>query len=377
MRWIDTAPALAELISGLRDSETVAIDTEADSLHSYFDKVCLVQITAGGEDSIVDPLAPVDLVQLRPILEDRSRRKVLHGADYDLRILDRDFGLRIANIFDTMVAAQLLGLEGFGLAALLRKYFGVELDKKHQRADWSMRPLTDEMLRYAATDTHYLIELSEKLEAELRDKERWSWAEEEFARLEDIRWREPEPVVEGFRKLKKINRLSRRSLAVLDRLWNWREAQARAADKPPFRILQNETMIAISELMPSSASELASIRGFSPWHQRRSARPVLAMIDEARALGEEQLPEPVEIKAWNRDRDLERAVETLRSIRDEVARDLHIETSVLAPRHVLTAAAQMRPATPEELDAVPAMRRWQRELLGERFVAALRSGNAN
>lgn len=372
MRWIDTAPALGELVSSLSDVETVAIDTEADSLHSYFDKVCLVQISATGEDTIVDPLARVDFQQMRTILEDPAKRKVLHGADYDLRILDRDFGLRIVNLFDTMVAAQLLGLESFGLAALLKRYFGVDLDKKHQRADWSMRPLTEDMLRYAATDTHYLIELSEKLQKELEEKDRWSWAQEEFARLEEIRWREPEPVVEGFRKLKKIGRLSRRSLAILDRLWNWRDAQARAADKPPFRILQNETMIAISELMPSSASELASIRGFTPWHQRRSARAILAIVDEVRSLTEDQLPEPVEAKAWNRDRDLERAVETLRSIRDEVARDLHIETSVLAPRHVLTAAAQLRPRSPEELEAVPAMRRWQRELLGERFVAALR-----
>lgn len=374
MQWIASQAELDRLVSTLSSVDQIAIDTEADSLHSYFDKVCLVQITAGGDDALLDPLAGIELKRLSEVLANPAQRKILHGADYDLRILDRDFGLRIVNLFDTMVAAQLLGLESFGLAALLNRYFGVEVDKKHQRADWAMRPLPEDMLRYAAMDTHYLIELASRLESELREKGRWSWAEEEFARLEEIRWKEPEPVVEGFRKLKKIGRLSRRSLAVLDRLWNWRDAQARAADKPPFRIMQNETMISIAETMPSSSSELASIRGFSPWHQRRCTRDVLAMIEEARGLAESELPERVEIKTWNRDRELERAVESLRSIRDDVAGQLSIESSVLAPRHVLTAIATMRPQAPEDLDAVPALRRWQRELLGERFLQALSGG---
>ena len=376
MKWIDSSSQLARAAAAIGEEGRVAIDTEADSLHSYFDKVCLIQVSAAGEDWIIDPLARLDIAPLKQILEDPSRQKVLHGADYDLRILQRDFGIRIRNIFDTMVAAQLLGFESFGLAALLNRYFGVEVDKKHQRADWARRPLAQELLDYAATDTHYLSALADRLEAELREKGRWEWAREEFERLEEIEWREPEPVEEGFRRMKKIGKLAPRALGVLSRLWDWRDRQARAADKPAFRILQNETMIEIAERMPSSASELAAIRGFSPWHQRKCSGEVLRIVEEVRSLPEDRLPARTPLRPWLRDAALERRVETLRNIRDRIAGELGIEPGVLAPRHVLTAIAQMNPSSIEALAEIPAMRRWQRQLLGEPVVAASVSGRS-
>lgn len=371
MKWIDTPAGLERAAEAMKASERVAIDTEADSLHSYFDKTCLIQVTAGGEDWIIDPLRRMALDPLRQLLEDPAKQKVLHGADYDLRILQRDFGIRIRNIFDTMIAAQLLGYESFGLAALLQRFFGVEVDKKHQRADWAQRPLPPELLAYAASDTHYLAELASKLEAELREKDRWSWAEEEFTRLEEIEWREPEPVEEGFRRMKKIAKLAPRALGVLSRLWDWRDAQARAADKPAFRILQNETMIEIAERMPSSAEELASIRGFSPWHQRKCSREVLRIVEEVRGLPESELPSRVQPKQWLRDAALERRIDKLRAVRDRIAGDLGLDPGILAPRHVLASVAQLAPLSVEQLEEIPALRRWQRGLLGEAMVASL------
>lgn len=373
MKWIDRPSGLEAAAGAMRRSRRVAIDTEADSLHSYFDKVCLIQVTADGEDWIIDPLTRMDMAPLKEILEDPSKQKVLHGADYDLRILQRDFGIRIRNIFDTMIAAQLLGFESFGLAALLGRYFGVEVDKKHQRADWAKRPLTPDLLTYAATDTHYLDSLAAKLEEELRAKQRWSWAEEEFARLEEIEWREPEPVEEGFRRMKKIGKLPPRTLGVLSRLWDWRDAQARAADKPAFRVLQNETMIEISERMPATAEELAAIRGVTPWHMRKCAREILRIVEEVRDLPDSELPARVQQRPWLREPALERRVEKLRAVRDRIAGELQIDPGILAPRHVLTSIAQLNPTSVDELENVPAMRRWQRQQLGDSIVAVTAS----
>lgn len=372
MKWIDRQGDLDEAIRSIASDDRIAMDTEADSLHSYFDKVCLVQITAGGDDWIIDPLADIDLGSaLGPLLEDRSKLKILHGADYDLRILHRDFGIRIRNIFDTMVAAQLLGVPGVGLASLLSAYFDVQLDKKHQRADWARRPLPEEMLRYAAMDTQYLKELASRLEEQLRARDRWEWAVEEFERLEEISWREPEPEAEGFRRMKKIGKLSRRSLGVLSKLWDWRDAEARAADKPAFRILNNEALIAIAETMPSSPSELSAIRGFSHWHQRRFGRELLRIVQQVRTMPEDELPERAAGRPWIRDRDLESRVEKLRKVRDRISAELEIDSAVLAPRHVLTAVAQLESPDEPALEQIPAMRRWQRRLLAQPLLDAL------
>ena len=203
MIWIDKQPDFDAAMSRVAAQATVAVDTEADSLHSYFDKVCLIQISIPGEDLIIDPLAKIDLSALGPILSNPQILKVLHGADYDLRILNRDFGFVISNLIDTMICAQLLGYEQFGLAALLERHFGFRVDKVHQRADWAMRPLPPDMLDYAATDTRHLLELFGKLRAELEPLGRWEWAREEFSRLEAVRFKDKEDEeTEPFRRLK-------------------------------------------------------------------------------------------------------------------------------------------------------------------------------
>src|SRR5947208_3819861 len=241
----------------------VALDTEADSLHSYFDKVCLIQMSIPGEDVIIDPLKKLDLARFGALLADRDILKVLHGADYDLRILHRDFGFTIANIVDTSVAAQLLGYEAIGLAALLERHFGVKLDKSHQRADWAMRPLPRNMLEYAATDTRHLIPLAEKLRAELEALGRWEWAVEEFGRLENVRF-EKEEVEEPFRRLKGLGGLDRRTLAVVQRLYDHRDALARKADRPPFKIYSNEIILETARVKPAAPAELEKVKALPP-----------------------------------------------------------------------------------------------------------------
>jgi ribonuclease D len=363
MKWIDRQNSLQEALEEVGRQPSIAIDTEADSLHSYFDKVCLIQVTAAGDDLLIDPLAGLDLKPLAAILADRGVRKVLHGADYDLRILDRDFGINIANFVDTMVAAQLLGFPQVGLAALLKKYFDLDVDKSHQRANWAMRPLTPQMVHYATMDTHYLVELAAKLEEELRARGRWEWAEEEFARLEQIRFREPEIDPEAFRRVKGSSKLSRRGLGILSALFSWRDAQARSADRPPFKVLGNDAMLEISTRMPATLEDLAAIKGMPPSLLRRRGSDLVRIVRGVLEIPEEQLPEKTAAKPWIRDNELERRIERLKTVRDRVAAELGIDGAVLAPRHVLASIATLRPQKIEELSEVAALREWQKRLL--------------
>lgn len=365
MKWIDTQEPLAAAMETLSRQPIVAVDTEADSLHSYFDKVCLIQITAADEDFVVDPLAKIDLERFGAILGDPAIRKVFHGGDYDLRIMNRDFGWLVRNLVDTSVCAQLLGYEAFGLAALLERHFGVKLNKAHQRADWAMRPLPADMLDYAAMDTRYLAGLAERLEGELRALGRWEWALEEFERMENIRFRESEEDPEPWRKMKNISGLDRRSLAVLHQLYFWRDALARKADRPTFRVIGNESIIEIAKEKPGTVRELAALKSVSRYHSDRYGGEIVRLVRAALDVPEESLPEKGERKPWIRDKALEARIEKLKKVRDRFARELKIEPSVLAPRHVLAAIA-----TEGHLD-VPAMRNWQRGVMGEELKKLL------
>lgn len=366
MIWIDKQQPFDKAMSRIAAEPVIAVDTEADSLHSYFDKVCLVQISADNDDFVVDPLSGVELARFGEVLANPAITKILHGADYDLRIMNRDFGFTIANLIDTSVAAQLLGYEAFGLGALLERHFGVKVNKAHQRADWAMRPLTPEMLEYAALDTHYLVELAARLRDELTALGRWEWALEEFSRLEAIRYRENGDA-EPWRKMKNLGTLDRRSLAIVRDLHSWRDGLARAADRPPFKIMGNDQLIEIAKTRPATTQDLAKIKGVSRYHLDRHGRELLAIVKRAMAIPEEELPEKNEPKPWIRDRETESRIDRMKKVRDRAAKELKIDPAVLAPRHVLAAIA-----TNGTLDDVPAMRNWQKQVIGDQLLAALK-----
>jgi len=369
MKWIDQQGPLDALMDLVSAEAVVAIDTEADSLHSYFDKVCLIQLSTTSEDFVIDPLAKIDLRRFGELLGNAAIRKIFHGADYDLRILNRDFGFVIHNIVDTMICSQLLGFEAIGLAALLKKYFDVNADKSHQRADWAMRPLTPPMLEYASMDTRYLMRLAATLEQELRARERWAWAEEEFSRLEAIRYRPSERDEDAFRKIKGIGRVDRRTLAAIKALHEWRDGEARRLDRPAFKVMLNETLLEVARELPENQADLKRIKGLAR-EQGRKANEVLAVVQKVRAMTEDELPQQVEGKAWKRDRPLEKRVERLKKVRDIVAGDLGLDGGILAPKHVLTAIATAQPQSIKDLEAVPAMREWQKELLADKLIQA-------
>lgn len=365
MKWIARQDELESALARVAAHTQVAVDTEADSLHSYFDKVCLVQISVEGEDLIVDPLAGVDLKPFGDVLANPDITKIFHGGDYDLRILHRDFGFVVRNLIDTSICAQLLGYEGIGLAALLERHFAVKLNKTHQRADWAMRPLPPDMIEYATMDTHYLIDLVARLREELIALGRWTWALEEFARLEMVRYRESEDDGEAWRKVKNIGGLDRRSLAIVRALYRWRDTLARKADRPPFKIMSNEAIVEIAKGRPATVRDLSLIKGVPRYHVDRYGRDLVGSVRQAMEIPEADLPEKNEPKPWIRDKTLEARISKLKTVRDRVARELKIDGSVLAPRHVLSAVAATG-----TLEA-PTMRDWQRQLLGEAFLEAL------
>jgi ribonuclease D len=364
MIWIDKQDRFDAAMQRIAAEPTIAVDTEADSLHSYFDKVCLIQISIPGKNFVIDPLSGIDLAGFGRVLTDPNVTKILHGGDYDLRILHRDFGFTVSNLIDTMISAQLLGYTAFGLAALLERHFGVQVDKAHQRADWSLRPLPRDMLEYAAMDTRHLIPLSIKVRQELTALGRWEWALEEFSRLETVRYRESDEERESWRKVRNIGALDRRSLAILRDLYSWRDALARAADRPPFKIIGNDAITEIARTKTAVPQELARVKGLSRYHWNRYGREIAAIVRLALEIPEADLPPRNEPKSWMRDRATENKIDRMKKVRDRVAIELKIEASVLAPRHVLTAIA-----TGGSLD-VPAMRDWQKRVIGDVLLGA-------
>src|SRR5207244_12666445 len=219
--YLDQPAEVNRFLDQIADVSELALDTEGASFHRFLDRIYLLQISTRERSAIIDPLPIGSPPKLGELLQSNNVEVVFHDADYDLRLLHQDYGWHVTRIFDTRVAAQLLGIKSFGLAALLEQYFDVKLDKKHQRADWSMRPLTPDMLEYAAQDTRYLLQLRDHMKSELQRRDRWHWAEEELARREDRRW-EAEEEMEGFLRLKGARDLTRGELAGLREVANWR-----------------------------------------------------------------------------------------------------------------------------------------------------------
>ena len=357
-----------EEISGVKE---LALDTEGASFHRFLDRIYLLQVSTRERSAIIDPLPIGVPAGLGNLLQSKDVEVVFHDADYDLRLLHQDYGWHVTNIFDTRIAAQLLGIKSFGLAALLEQYFGVKLDKKHQRADWSMRPLTADMLDYAAQDTRFLLQLKDQMKAELQRRGRLEWAAEEFARLEGTRW-QAEESMEGFLRLKGARDLTRRELAVLREVANWRDTVAAQLDRATFRVMGNEVLFELARLNPRSVSELAGIKGMPKGMIERGGADIVAAVRRGMESPEAELPKFPRGLRWNKDRDFDNRVAKLKSVRDSAAARLGLDPGVLCSRERLESIARSEAKNVEDLAAVPDLRRWQISEMGEGFVAALR-----
>jgi ribonuclease D len=371
--YVDTPPKLAAFTAAVRRESRVGVDTEAASFHRYRDRIYLLQASSATQTALIDPLAVSDLGPIGELLVDPQVEKVFHDADYDLRVLDRDYGFRAVRLFDTRVAAQLAGEPAIGLAALLEKYAGVKLDKEHQKADWSLRPLTPPMLAYAAADTQHLLRLRDALEQRLRELGRLAWAQEEFKQLELLRWTGPaEGDVEAYLRLKGAKGLSSRSLAALRLLHRWRETVAEREDKAPFRIIGNDALLGVSRALPQSPSELSRIRELPSSLARRHGQALLDAVAQARALPDAELPRLERRPRPQKDSGFDVRLEKLKLARNRVATELGLEAGVLCGRTTLEAVARARPSDRGALDQIAELRRWQVLALGDALLEALR-----
>jgi ribonuclease D len=368
--YLDKPAAVERFLEEIGDVKELALDTEGASFHRFLDRIYLLQISTRSRNAIIDPLPIGSPPKLGALLQAKNVEVVFHDADYDLRLLHQDYGWHVTNIFDTRVAAQLLGIKSFGLAALLDQFFDVKLDKKHQRADWSMRPLPQDMLEYAAQDTRYLLQLRDHMKAELERRGRWHWAQEEFARLEGTRW-ETEAEMEGFLRLKGARDLTRRELAVLREVSHWREKMAEQLDRATFRVMGNEVLFELARLAPRNVGELSSIKGMPKGMIERAGADLIGAIRRGLEAPEAELPKFPRGQRWNKDRDFDDRVSRLKSVRDAAATRLELDPGVLCSRERLENVARTKPKTIEELQNVPDLRRWQIEEMGDEFLKAL------
>jgi ribonuclease D len=371
VQLVETAADLAALVHRLRREPLVAVDTEAASFHRYHDRVYLLQLSSRTETAVVDPLATGTLDPVGELLSDPAIEIVFHDADYDLRLLDREYKFHAERLFDTRVAAQLLNEPGIGLAALLEKYLGVRLDKRFQRADWSARPLSADMLAYAASDTRYLPALRDILAGQLEARGRMGWAREEFALLTGIRAADPEGAEPGWLRLKGAKALRGRELAVLREVWEWRDGVARKADRATFRILNNEPMLAMAKTPPADLAALKAIPGISGEQAERRGREILAAVRRGVELPEDQVPRLARPPRRAPDLAFEARFERLKSRRNGLADELQLAPGVLCPNGTLEAIARADPDTVERLEAVPELRRWQARTIGPALFDAL------
>ena len=368
--YLDTSDAVSRFLNSIGRADAIALDTEGASYHRFVDRIYLLQLATRDKSAIIDPLPIGTPPVLGDLLESPDVEVVFHDADYDLRLLQQDYGWHVRNIFDTRVAAQLLGIRAFGLAALLERYFGVKLDKKHQRADWSKRPLTDDMLEYAALDTTHLLALRDRLAAELDRAGRREWAREEFALLEGTRW----PAEDGdsaFLRVKGARDLTRRELAILREVVPWRDAVAKQADRATFRVIGNDQLLAIAKEQPPTREALGAIKGMPRGLLESRGAELLAAVRRGLAVPETELPRFPRAPRWERDADFDARVLALKAVRDEAAQRLDLDPGVLGARDRLEAVARKNPATLEQLAQIPELRRWQVAVLGEPFVRAL------
>ena len=372
LRLIQDLPEYSALLDRLRLEPLVAVDTEAASFHRHRDRVYLLQLSTRSETHLVDPLAIHDLPGFGELLADPAIEVVFHDADYDLRLLGYEFGFRASNLFDTRIAAQFLNEPGIGLAAMLEKYVGVRPDKRFQRADWSVRPLTQPMLEYAAMDTRHLPVLRDILRDRLTERGRLDWVVEECALTTAVRWPAPESPEIAALSMKGARALSPRALAVFRELYVWRTRTADTLDRAAFRIVGTEGLIALAERTPIDPSALTGIPGVGRDLIERRGTEILEAVRRGLAVPEANLPRFPRAPRHRPDPSFESKLERLKALRVLLVSRLDLQPGVICPNWLLEGVARDSPETLESLAQVDGIRRWQIAQFGSELLEAVK-----
>jgi len=375
--FVDKPELLEACVQAIAREPRIALDTESNGFHAYYEKVCLVQIATSDADFAVDPLA-LSLAPLLPLLRDPAREVILHAAEYDVLCMKRDYGLTFSRIFDTHAAAKVLGIEKVGLHNLLADQLGIQLTIDEQRSDWGKRPLSAEQLTYAFADVQYLLAMRDKLGAELAAKGLAAEAEAEFARLTS---KEPKPREfdpEGWQRMKAARTLDGKGRGVLRELFLLRDARARELNRPAFKVLSDLFLAEVARRLPKSEEELVRVPGASPNALKRVGLQVIEAV--ARGLIAEPVARPNPAPSGQRFRkggpgapppEVEERYEKLRAWRKERAATRKVEVQVIAPNAVLWQLARENPQDPAALAKVEGMDTFRIEQYGSEILALL------
>lgn len=367
--YITRSKTLNKLVEHLLDQPVIAVDTESDSLYSYFEKVCLLQITAAGKDYIIDPLE-VDLSPLAPVFASESVEKIFHAAEYDILSLKRDYGFEFSALFDTMITARILGWAKYGLGNLLSIYFQVKPDKKFQQYNWGKRPLSEQALQYACMDTRYLSQLREIQIQKLISQNRLEEARAAFRRMTCVRSAAKVFEPSDFLRIKGAKLLSTEQQALLQALFSLRDYLARKLDRPPFKVLNDSVLLKLAEECPESLMDLRRFKGVNQFLIKQFGNKFLSVLNATYST-----PHLQGRKYANNDlteMDVVR-YEHLRNWRNTLAEDRGVEPGVILSNNDLKAVAKSNPETVAELKTQHVLGEWQCETYGQTLIDELRN----
>jgi ribonuclease D len=362
LKMITSHAQLVDICKKLLSFPSVAVDTESNSLFAYREQVCLIQFSTPEEDYLVDPLVIGDISPLEEVFASKKTEKIFHAAEYDLLTMTRDFEFTFRNLFDTMLAARIAGRKKIGLGSLLEEEFGVVVEKKYQRSNWGKRPLPPEMQLYARLDTHYLIQLRDILDENLKKLDRRELAQDDFERLCQVNGTVPEPQGVDVWRINGVRSLNPKQVTILRYLAEYREDIAQKQDRPLFKVIGDRTLVAIAESQPKTLAELADISGMSQSQVRRHGKAILQAIRDAgrdKPSYRKRLPSP--------DNGELLLLDTLSEWRKVTARSQGVESDVVLPRQLMEKIARRKPVSRIQLDEILTESPWRKKHYGERI----------
>jgi ribonuclease D len=371
-RLVATRDALKQAAEELARTRWIAVDLEADSMFHFQEKVCLLQMASPQATYVVDPLELGDLDPIKPLMADARIGKVFHGADYDIRSLYRDFGIRIRNLFDTELASRFLGIRESGLEAVLKSRFDVRLDKKFQRKDWSRRPLPGEMMDYAAGDVAHLLPLAREIQQELKAKRRLGWVQEECEILSGVRPPEDNaaPLFLSFRG---AGRLKPGQLAVLEALLQLRRRLAKERDRPLFKVFSNKSMLALALAAPTTPRQIEAVGALSKRQLSMYGPALLNAVKKASSLSPKQRPVYPRKRSPRLPAGVPERVTALKTWRDRKALALDLDPGLVLNKTLIQAIAVAKPRNPKDLAAIADIRRWRCKAFGSELVNLMKT----
>jgi ribonuclease D len=375
---IEDDAALLAAVERLRGAPVIGVDTEADSFHSYREKVCLIQLSDLETDFIVDPLKVSDMSPLGEIMADPSAVKVLHGADYDIVSMKRDFGYTFDNVFDTMISAQFLGFEKVGLADLIHRFFGHKIDKKYQRHDWSKRPLFDEHLDYARGDTHWLPAIRELLLIHLKRGGRLEAVQEEFGLVQEREWAGRSDSDADFLRVKGSKTLEDDQKRVLRAVWTYRDGKAKASNRPAFKLIPDPFLLTLARSQPTDMEALSKLARRGSSMVRRHGEALVAAvktgIEDEREIP--AVPKPTRSRNLRMGPGMERYLNALKDWRNDKVAATGLPPVAVANNTLLKEVARLVPEDLATLSEVPGIRQWQIADHGDELLAVVQEVKA-